>query len=386
MAAAPAAALSARRLLAAAVAAALVAGVAATFVGHGEGDGAGKGRDPASVTAALPDIERFVEKARGLEFKQKVKVALLGDAAFRKRLAADARDDADELADTEAVLQAVGLLGRDVDLREAVESLTGDAVAGFYDPKTKELVVRGERPTPYVRKVLAHELTHALDDQWFDLDRPEVDDAGSEAQAGFTGLVEGSAARVERAYLASLPPADRQRALAEEAALGAGVDPDLPQVLLVSVAFPYVAGPDFVDALYADGGQARLDAAFADPPVSTEQLLHPERYLVRDDPAPVDAPAPDGPAFDEEVVGELSLLLLLREDLDPATAAAAAQGWGGDRYVAWRDGERTCVRAAFVTDGPSDAEELAAALRAWAAARPGRSVDSADPITFTACA
>src|SRR5436309_12429585 len=127
---------------------------------------------PGSVEAFVPVAEAFVEQHRGLKFKNPVQVTTLDDVAFRQRLLSDESTDKSEIEKTTKILRALGLIPKNTDVAKAEDSLLGDAVAGFYDPKTKALVVRGVKLTPYVRQVMVHELTHALQDQWFGIDRP----------------------------------------------------------------------------------------------------------------------------------------------------------------------------------------------------------------------
>jgi hypothetical protein len=152
------------------------------------------------VEAVIADIEEFVAAERGLPFIREVTVELEDDAAFEARLLEDFEEDTDEIVTTGLVLEALGLIEPGTDLVAALRSLLGAGVVGFYDTETDELVVRGTEASPYVRTVIAHELTHALDDQHFELDRPAIDEAEDESGFGFTGLVEGSASVVEQAY------------------------------------------------------------------------------------------------------------------------------------------------------------------------------------------
>jgi hypothetical protein len=232
--------------------------------------------------------------------------------------------------------------------------------------------------------VLAHELTHALQDQYFDLDRPELDKRNDETAQAFTGLVEGDAVRIQDRYVGSLSAAD-QGAVAREEQSFAGDAPNVPPVLLSLLAFPYRTGPPLVQSVLEAGGQSRLDAAFAAPPTTSEQLLHPQRFLAGDEAKPVTAPAAGGRVFDRGVWGELGYLLLLAPDLGAASASRASGGWGGDRYVAWREGSRTCVRIAAVMDTDADRAELLSALRRWAGRHDGATVEAAGPITLTSC-
>ncbi|MGH9178727.1 MAG: hypothetical protein ACRD0N_09265 [Acidimicrobiales bacterium] len=336
---------------------------------------------PTGVEAVVPSLQAFVEKERGLAFRQPVKVTLLADGPFEARVRESDEEDLEELRDAEAVLEAMFLLDREVDLAEEVERFSAGAILGFYDTETKELVVRGREPTPYVRTILVHELTHALEDQHFDLDR--ADDLGDEAFLGFQALAEGSAGRVEDAYRASLSAADRRAAAREEAARATSV-PDVPAVVQLIFGFPYAFGPDLVAAILRAGGQARLDAAFGDDsPASSEHVLHPSRYLRGDEPRAVPNPPADGTAFDDGEIGELFLSLMLGAGLDQDQADEAAEGWGGDHYVAWRDGDRTCVRMTFVMDTPADTAQLTEALADWAEERGNAA--AADGTTLRTC-
>lgn len=335
---------------------------------------------PASeLDRGIAEIEAFVAKARGLAFKAKVKVTLLDDAAFRARLKEDSDIDREELAKTTKVLRALDLIGEDVDLEAAYNSLLGDAVLGFYDFEKDEMVVRGAGLTPGVRQTLAHELTHALQDQHFQLDRPELEERDDEAELAFTGLVEGDARRIEREYAETMSAADRRQA--ERQTTTASIDPSVPQVLLQSLVFPYVYGPPFAAEVVDEGGPARIDEAFRSPPLTSEHIIHPEKFLRGEQPRAVAEPPAEGAVFDRGVVGEFGLVLIFGDDLRAGDLRKAVNGWGGDRYVAWEADGRVCVRATFEMDTAKDADELASALRTWA----GKHRATADNLTVTSC-
>src|SRR5918996_3075277 len=256
----------------------LVAGsFAAAWTSTDESDPApGRGDDPeeadrpsdvppaseAEVREAVDEISAVVEQERGLSFREPVEVDLAGEGEFQRRLLEDFDEDVDELRRAEVVFQALGLVGPDIDLVESMRELLGAGVVGFYDPETDELVVRGTALPPYVRTTIAHELTHALDDQHLDLDRPEYDDADDEIGFGFGAVVEGNARRIEEAYLFGLSEEEQLDAAAEELSLGGGVDlGDVPLVLVELIGAPYGLGQRLVDELVDDGGQEALDAA-----------------------------------------------------------------------------------------------------------------------------
>lgn len=338
----------------------------------------------------VPELSAFVESARGLEFKEPVEVVLLDGEAFRARLVDTAELDPEELEETATVLRALGLLERGADIHASLEDLLGAAVVGFYDPETGELVVRGAEASPGVRITLVHELTHALQDQHFELHRPKLHDADDERSLGFDGLVEGDAERIADAYRRSLSAEERKAAEREQVdqsaalAMAAG---DIPRVLIDILTFPYAVGPSFVEAVHAVGPD-RLDAAFADPPATSEHLLHPDRYLAGDARVDVEPPAADGEVLDQGVLGELGLLLVLQDAVAASDLFPAVEGWGGDWYVAWTEGDAACIRAQIVMDTADDGRELRSALEAWVEEQPDATVagDGGGPIDLTACA
>jgi hypothetical protein len=325
----------------------------------------------AEVDAVVADISTFVEQERGLPFKEPVTVELLDDDAFEARLLEDFEEGAEELEITEQELKALGLIEPDVDLQEALRSAYGAGVLGFYDPETNELVVRGAELTPYVRETIAHELTHALDDQHFELDRPQYDDADDEVWFGFSALLEGNATRVEDAYVESMSEAEQAERDMEELEFGMDADLfDVPIVVLELLVAPYELGPVLVDELLDDGGQAELDASFADPPTTSEQVLHPDKYQAREGRAEVPPPPAEGEVVDDGVWGEYAWSLLLGEGFETSESSLAAEGWAGDWYVAWEDEGQFCVRIDVVMESSFEADELLAELEYWQSFHP----------------
>ena len=347
----------------------------------------------ADVRAAVDEISAIVETERGLAFTEPVDVELAGEGEFQRRLLEDFDEGVDELRETEVLLKAFGLVGQDVDLVEAMRTLLDAGVVGFYDPETDELVVRGTALTPYVRTTIAHELTHALDDQRFDLDRPEYDEADDEIDFGFSALVEGNARRVEDAYRAGLSDEDQLDAAAEELSLGGGLDlGDVPLVLVDLISAPYGLGHDFVVQLIDDGGQQALDGAFAAPPRTSEQVIDPASYEAGEGGIEVPVPAVSGRVVDEGMAGQFLIQVVLADGLGADHAREAATGWGGDVVVAWRDGQRPCATLAAVGDDPGETAELRGAFEDWAAEKaPAAGPDvtiapnGGGPVTVQAC-
>lgn len=354
-------------------------------------DGAGGDDVPASAAeleAVVEELSAEVAELRGRPFLAPVAVELLDGEAFTQRLLEDlAEEDAEQLARTGEALVAMGLLEPDTDLEQVLRSFLGEGVLGFYDPETGELVVRGAAVTPALRSTIVHELVHAHDDQHFELHRPEVDEADDERALAFAALVEGNALRVQQAWEATLSRGELAELLLEQLAAGAEVDlDDVPAVVVEQLQMPYLAGLAMVQALVEEGGEARVDEAFTDPPTTSEQVLHPERLLAGEGAQAVALPPADGEVLDQGAYGELMVRLTLESELDEDQAREAAEGWGGDAYVTWADGDATCVRSTFRMDTSRDLRELVAAWEAWAQAHGDAEVGAApDAVTVTAC-
>src|SRR5262249_16931146 len=147
---------------------------------------------------------------------------------------------------------------------------------------------------------------------------------------------------------------------------------DVPPVMRVLFESPYAFGEGLMAALLLDGGPARIDQAFEQPPTSEEQLLDPFTFLDGDQPIDVATPTL-GPGETEVDSGDLVAItwyLLLAQRLDLRTALDAVDGWGGDSYVSYRSQDRSCIRAAFQGDDPVETDQMEGALTGWADARP----------------
>lgn len=342
----------------------------------------------AELEATVAELSQFVADARGASFPGPVEVELLDGDAFNQRLLVDFEEERQDIELVGRLFVAMGLLEPEQDLFEIFRDFLGAGVLGFYDPETGELVVRGAEITAYTRSTIVHELTHAYDDQRFELHRPAVQDAADESGLGFSALVEGNAVRVQQQWEATLSEEERDELLSEQIESAAGLDlGELPFVLLRQIEFPYSAGPRLVEALVDEGGEGRVDEAFAAPPLTSEQVIDPDRYLTGEGPLPVPAPPAEGEVLDQGTYGQLTLGVTLGDVVDRETARQAADGWGGDAYVAWADGEQTCVRTTFRMDTPQDLAELVEAWQEWSAERPGSTVaPGEDDVIVTACA
>ncbi len=315
---------------------------------------------PPGVDPVICDAAEFVQRARGRPFRTFPEVEIMEDAEFDEALLSDFDEYRADLETDDVTLTALGLLDPELSLAEVFRDSLEVGVVGFYDPETGQLVVRGDDFDLYAQLVLVHELVHAFDDQWFDLNRSDfVDD---EADYGFSAVVEGNASRVEGQWRAQLSSAD-QAILAREESLALSAEDlerllALPQVVQDLQYSPYVDGNAYVSGLAAGGGEASVDAALSEPPSTSEEVLHPGTDRLADPEIDVPAPPADGTIVDEGRIGELLLSLWL--------GRGPAVGWGGDRFVTWQADGLDCIRVDLVGDDEGETDEISVAARTWA--------------------
>jgi hypothetical protein len=334
-------------------------------------------------------IEEQVSELRDLETQAPVSKAFLNTDELRQKMVEDVSEDYSEQKAHDDVLlyAAFELMEPGIDLYDLLIDLYTEQVAGFYDPDTKEMyVVKGERaPGALERLTYSHEYTHVLQDQHFDLqalgftDADDGDEEDSEQDFAIRSLVEGDASLLMQQYMLQYFDAeDLKDVLTQSQDIDTSVLDSAPDIVRESMLFPYEAGLGFVIALFNDGGWSAVDDAYANPPVSTEQIMHPTRYP--DDvpqivtvPPLTDTLGADWRLVDEDVLGEFGLQQYLQVRVDPSDAEVAAEGWGGDRYaVHWRDDESAYVLVEHLAwDTPADADQFFSAYTQFAEHRFG---------------
>ena len=342
------------------------------------------------------------ETWRGLRAKRRIQSRVLAEKDLAKAVDDSLRKDmpAGELHSMEVALKAFGLIPESLDLETFLPRLLTQQIAGYYDPeeKTLSVILRGggvlggreeEAGLDSQRAedmVLVHELTHALQDQYFDLAAFAKTDPMSDAATARQALVEGDATLTMLDALLGIPVEELPGAehllaaplgASEEWLAGGSQElfDQAPAFIRETLLFSYAQGNVFCISVRRKGGQKLLDHAFrSDPPRSSEQILHPEKWHGRrDDPVAVEWPDLAGalPGFAkvaEGEMGELAIRILLREGLgDAARAETAAAGWGGDRFAVYQmegpEGGRRLLAWITEWDSAEDAAELAAAVR-----------------------
>lgn len=332
------------------------------------------------LTAELvPQVERSV----GLTFRRAPAVAVRTRDQVRRYLDLKMADQFPpaELRAVERAYRALGLVPDTLDLRRLIVDLYSEQVAGFYDPDSARLfIVRGAE-AQLLRYILAHELVHALQDQYMPLSRILKLRRQNDRQMAGQAVVEGQATLASILALApgtdlgalgSMWDAVRLGIRQQQAAMP--VFAATPRILQEGLLFPYVAGADFMRAYELRRTRAG-EMPFGDRlPISTEQVLHPSRYFAGERPVRVILmTAPADTVIYEDDFGEFDTRIALESwGVGEPEAVAAAAGWNGDRYRVLGTAAGTVVVWAAAWDTAEDAAQFERALRrAWPRAREG---------------
>ena len=339
----------------------------------------------------VPRMAEEVAAVRQLDLLRPIPCETLDPQQLEAKLAEMNEQEADpaQTLAAEKVMKFLGLLPAGENLQAVMDKLYGEQILGFYDPQEGRLYLvdrsggsAGATGGPQKWAVLdqervtvAHELVHGLTDQHFDLlhfDEPKWS-ADDDTATAVDCLVEGDASLGETLY-------STQEGQDWGSLLGlllAGVSQDssqldtAPPYIRDSLLFPYQAGLLFVQSLYEAGGWATVDKAYEEPPTSTEQILHPDKYIQGNDPPLAVSLTSSPPALAdwrlvyENVLGEFDFAAWFRTLLPVEEADMAAAGWGGCRYQLWEEGSRQSFLLSSRWDSPTDAQEARLALEHW---------------------
>lgn len=299
--------------------------------------------NPKQLEATARKILRDMSAVRELEVKRPVAMEVATReqivAYVDSRIKEEMKDE--DLAGQELALKRLGLIPNDLDMRKFLLELYGEQVAGYYDPFKQKFYISSWMDPMQQTPIMAHELTHALQDQHFNLKPfltpiPENSDATSARQA----VVEGDAVVSMFQYLTGQTPKGAGRLLRSSMTSSAfPVFQNAPRYFQEALFFPYADGADFIAELKSSSGFKSVNAIYKDLPRSSEQILHPEKYAgeLRDDPTPIalEMSLPGWSQVHTDVLGELVMRVMLSAWLDEDRAVTAAEGWDGDRYRAY---------------------------------------------------
>jgi hypothetical protein len=347
------------------------------------------------LSAQINTLSQYTENKRQLRLPEKLPLRF----PTRDDLRTYITEQFDLAFTPEAVAESVrfysvfGFLPPETDLRALLDTFYTSQVGGFYDTDTRTMnvVLLSQRELgtslPLLERIVyVHEYVHALQDAAFDLDayltEPEGVTWSSDEQLARLALVEGDATLIMNEY--AMAEAERNPlgtllglALGGLQAGNLTLPPGIPDIIADELLFPYLDGEVFVRYLYQLGGWQAVNAAFDNPPASTEHILHPERYIAGDLPQIVlisDHSARMGSGWalaDAATLGEFYLRQYLARHLGDQQAATAAAGWGGDAYHIYANGDQLALAVRLAWDSAQDHAEFSAALASFAASETG---------------
>ena len=325
------------------------------------------------ITAVLRELPTSGSLRK--EFRTKEELSLY----LRENL----EEDLDRVYQSQELYVTLGILDRDTDYMELLLGLIGENIFGFFDAEVETMFVDSDDPemSPRNELTVAHEFVHSLQQQHFDIHATrEALKVNSDMSRAFSALREGDATLSEIIYLSERLDEDEQAEVREGPPdSGSSNISEIPHVIRRALQFPYRAGPQFVYALYLEGnGWDIVNRSFEEVPLSTEQILHPEKYISGEAPVTVQLPefvAALGQGWTElrrDTLGELIILAYLETDLTPEQAFVAADGWGGDTYALLEGPEGDNLLVSVITwDAADDAREFFETFLAFMQTRTG---------------
>jgi len=304
----------------------------------------------ADFATAADEVLAQMSEITGLELSGPLKKSLRSREQIRAHIIQEMKEDkdaAERLAGAKSAV-AFGLLPKGFDLDSFMIDLLTEQIAGLYDPKAHEFYVADWIPIDDQRMVMAHELTHALEDQHFQIEawakaaRPNDDGElaresvleGSAMVAMVEYLLQGSGRSLKD--LPDIDPAMLIGDMTETPTLKKA-----PPFLKDALLFPYLDGMTFSAAILKPSGWGGLAGIFAKPPASTQQIMHPALYTSGKAPAPVALPSmekalgADWTKLEENALGEFGWKEVLKQFLGEARAKPLAAAWDGDRYAVY---------------------------------------------------
>jgi len=266
--------------------------------------------------------------------------------------------------------EAFGLFPKNFDLDHFLVDLLTEQIAGLYDPKTHEFYIADWIAPDEQRMVMSHELTHALQDQYFHIDawvhaaRPNDD-----AELAREAVLEGSAMAGMLDYMLKDKGLNLRDIPDVDPSLFVGDLSDTPMLkkappfIKDSLLFPYFSGLSFSLGVLRTGGWSGFGAVFARAPANTQQVMHPALYRANKVPAPLMVDLPESVPgkgwnkLEENAMGEFGWVEILKQFVDPALAKGVAEGWDGDDYICFE--QKDTKRLVLATRERFNSEEMA---------------------------
>jgi len=343
---------------------------------------------PADLLKTAEEMVQQVARLRGLEPKAPIPMGVKSRDEISNFLNEHVRENIEdgELQSEGKMLHRLGLIPPSMDYKDFTLKLLTEQVGGYYDPDKKTFFIAGWLPAEQQKPVMVHELTHALQDQYFDLNRVLHEERklhNDDRMLARQAIFEGDGMAVMLNFI--LQPAKRNFASLPDlvfvmrSQFGAmdsqfEVFKSAPVYLKETLLFPYGYGAAFLQKVWAaKPSWEAVNKVYSDLPVSTEQIIHPEKYIgTRDNPKPVEYEDPAvrlGKGWKmsyKNVLGEFTIDLLLRLNLSEEQASRAAAGWGGDQALLLEnEAGKDIVFAATTWDTADDADEFYQAMSDW---------------------
>jgi hypothetical protein len=323
---------------------------------------------PSSGDPTLQQIEAQVVGLRGLQPKVAVPVQMLDQAALQRLYLQRFNQEylPSERESDQKLLTTIGLLGPTDSVVQILQSVLQEQILGVYNQvdKTMYLLADSGQLGPGERVAFAQEFDHALQDQYFDLAtlaprHSDNDDRSLAVQA----LTQGDATLIQRLWAQQNLTSDELSQLGQNS--GSSQLFSAPLYVREQLLFPYTDGFNFIRQIYQTGGYAAVDDVFRDPPQSTAQILHIDKYRHHVAPVSVDLPDLSQGALGDgwrqinsNVFGELDFRLLLTQLTDSTSGVRGASGWAGDRWeLLEKDGHQALVSKS-VWDSEADATQF----------------------------
>ncbi|MCK9573136.1 MAG: hypothetical protein M0R20_01880 [Candidatus Omnitrophica bacterium] len=356
--------------------------------GHFEGKEKG-------FASSYKDALKMVSEKRELEFISEVKNEIISRENIKKYLEKKLQEEVkdEEIEEEKKLLVKLGIISPGTDYKKMVVDLFTRNIAGFYEPKENKMYVIDEAASsfsPFLpSEVVLHELVHALQDQYIVLDYldEELEKTNDDKALAIKSIIEGEATFVSYGIMADylkkvtmgsskskvFDSMDMEKFILESMMLMTkSLSPEFENKAFVHyLLFPYINGGLFVKYAYDNGGWKKVDYIYKNYPLSTEQIIHPEKYFLVED-KPLTLPEKDFPFLAQDgykeiskgTLGEFTIYTLAITFLDDLYSKMLSAGWGNDNYYLYEKADKLTLIMDTRWDSVLDAEEFFKGMKA----------------------